>query len=271
MARLDFNANEVAPDAGGREPWPEGWHTVIINESDVENVKKEGSKSAYLKLTIISTNGVPSGSQDLIFNIFNESADAVRIAKGQLTKLCHVLGKTGMVGDSRELHNIPFQVRMEHQKTERGAILSRARDYRFTDGRELPKPGTHAQHVPPGAIPNSAMPPQAAPPAGFGAPPPAPGFGVAPPQPGYGQQPPAPPPQQPQYAPQPPAPPQPQYGAPPPGYAPQPPAPPQAQPPGMPGYGAPPAPPQAPNGQYAAPPGGFQPPPGHQPWGGPQQ
>lgn len=215
MPALNFDAGSIAPEAGGIETWPDGWYPVIIVSSDVKGVKGKETEAGYLMLGIQCQDGPYAGKKQFIrFNIYSDSAEAKRIDSGKLSKLCHVCGLPRNIAKSEELHNIPFQIKLGSQKTDRGATLNTHEDYKFANGAELPKGGAHASAVPPGMVPNGApqmqggapngmtMPPQAqggvpagfgAPPQGFGAPPtgmPMPGQAAAPqggmPAPGQG-------------------------------------------------------------------------------------
>ncbi len=258
MVQLNFNASQHEPSAGSGPVLPEGWYNGVITHTETKRAKlKEGQTEAQANVFLACTTRIQETGADVVmrFNLWNDNPEAVRIANGQLSKLLHVIGIFGDVGDSANMHNKPFQVKVicrEDKVTKR--MSNEFNDYRYSDGREWSKnPGNAPAGIPPN--------PQTGAPAGYGAPPaqaPAPG-GYPPPNGAPGQAP---------------------GGYPPPGGAPAPGGypPPGGQAPAPGGY--PPPGGQAPGGFAPAPgypapgqapaPGGYPPPAGAAPGGFPQ-
>lgn len=275
MVQLNFDASTVAPNTGF-EPVPEGWYNVAIRESEIKPTKD--GEGAYLQLKAIVIDGPHANKPIFIrLNVQNKNKQAVDIAYGELSAICHVTG-VYRVQDSSQLHNIPFQVRVVVTKGENGNSGNDVKAYKDAMGNDPGKAGAApagnagafggmqqqppAQQgfgVQPGAAPAFGGAP-AQPPAGWGAPA-QPGPAQGQPPAGWGQQ----PAQQPGPAQQPPA----GWGAPAQGQ--------QPAPGGNPAWGGG-APTQAAQQPPAQPgPGGWtqqQPPaggaPGDAPWGAPQ-
>lgn len=110
MARLNFDAQSVAPNSAF-DPLAPGWYHVKIVDSETKpvNPPKTGS---YLALTLEVIEG-PSAGRKLFhnLNLENENPIAVRIAYEQLSAICYVTGRV-RCEDSQELHGIPFQVKV---------------------------------------------------------------------------------------------------------------------------------------------------------------
>lgn len=268
MVQLNFDASTVAPNTGF-EPVPEGWYNVAIRESEIKPTKD--GEGAYLQLKAIVIDGPHANKPIFIrLNVQNKNKQAVDIAYGELSAICHVTG-VYRVQDSSQLHNIPFQVRVVVTKGENGNSGNDVKAYKDAMGNDPGKAGA-APAGNAGAFGGMQQQPPAQ--QGFGVQPgAAPAFGGAPggyaqpgpaqgqPPAGWGQQ----PAQQPAPAQQPPA----GWGAPAQGQ--------QPAPGGNPAWGGG-APTQAAQQPPAQPgPGGWtqqQPPaggaPGGAPWGAPQ-
>lgn len=113
MALLHFNASAIqieerAPKTYG--PLPAGEYEMMIVASTTK-ATKNGSGS-YLELEMQVIGGEHSGRRHWeIFNLNNQSQQAVKIAQEQLAKLCFALGVTH-IEDSVEMHDLPFIVTM---------------------------------------------------------------------------------------------------------------------------------------------------------------
>jgi hypothetical protein len=113
MVQLNFDANQVAPNTGF-EPVPEGWYNVAISESEMKPTKDGAGAMLVLKMSII--DGPHTGKPIFTrLNLQNANQQAVDIAYGELSAICHVTG-VFQVADSSQLHGIPFQVKVNVRK-----------------------------------------------------------------------------------------------------------------------------------------------------------
>ncbi|MCL2000371.1 MAG: DUF669 domain-containing protein [Planctomycetes bacterium] len=104
MAQLHFNAEEVEP--ANFDPLPEGKYQAVVSASEMKPTKKHNG--AYLELEIVVIDGPYINRKVWTrFNMDNPNADAVRIAKQQLSGLCRAVGMMH-INDSSQLHNRPF-------------------------------------------------------------------------------------------------------------------------------------------------------------------
>lgn len=104
-----FDANTVAPNAG-LEPVPEGWYNVAIDTSDMKPTSS--GSGAFLQLVAKIIDGQYAGKPIFIrLNLQNSNPQAVDIAYGELSAICHVTG-VFQLQDSSQLHGLPFQVRV---------------------------------------------------------------------------------------------------------------------------------------------------------------
>ena len=122
MANLNgFNATEVEPTSSF-DPLPAGKYMAAITESEMKPTKS-GSGS-YLQLTFTILEGEFRGRVLWArLNLNNPNATAVKIARSELSAICHATG--GMhVSDSEELHLIPMtiQVKIRPPKNGYGAV-----------------------------------------------------------------------------------------------------------------------------------------------------
>lgn len=116
MVQINFDASQVAPNAGF-EALPEGWYNVAIAESEMKPTKD--GEGAYLQLKAKVIDGAQAGkSLTIRLNVQNKNQQAVDIAYGELSAICHVTG-VYRVQDSSQLHGIPFQVK---------AVVSKSKD-----------------------------------------------------------------------------------------------------------------------------------------------
>lgn len=107
MASLgDFNANNVPPTTGA-ELLPAAKNVLV---GIIESKRKEtnGSDGEYLHLTFEILDGEHKNRKVPKFlHMWNKSAEAVRIANGQMSAICHACKRVNAT-DSCELHNIPI-------------------------------------------------------------------------------------------------------------------------------------------------------------------
>lgn len=112
---MTFDATTVPPDKG-YEPIPEGKYPVFVTNSAWETTK-DGTGS-MLKLDLEVFEGEYKGRKLFArFNLKNKSDQAVKIAQGQLSAICHAIGVL-KVNDSSELHNKPFVAKVVVERRE---------------------------------------------------------------------------------------------------------------------------------------------------------
>jgi hypothetical protein len=108
-----FNANEVPPNEGFGLI-PRGDYDAVIIDSE-KKLTKNG-KGHYLALTFQICSGEYQNRR--LFenlNLWNESTEAVQIAKGNLSAICRAVG-VPTPGDSSELHNKPLKISVAIKK-----------------------------------------------------------------------------------------------------------------------------------------------------------
>lgn len=109
MALLNHNS------AGGEtqssfDPIPNSWYNVLMTDSEMKPTK--AGDGNYLECVLKVIDGDFAGRLLwLRLNLDNPSEQAVEIAYTQLNSICAATGVI-QVGDSSELHNIPFQVKV---------------------------------------------------------------------------------------------------------------------------------------------------------------
>lgn len=109
---LQFNANAVAPNLG-MEPLPTNIYTVAITKS--EEVPVSGKPGCtYYALTMTVQDGDYKGRTIVDrLNCKNDSQQAVDIAYGTLSSICHVAGIMQVGQSSQELHGRPFKINVK--------------------------------------------------------------------------------------------------------------------------------------------------------------
>lgn len=118
MVQLTFDANTVEPNAG-MEPVPDGWYNVAIAETEMKPTSNGQGAFLQIKMSIIDGQF----ANKVIFtrlNLQNQNQQAVDIAYGELSAICHCVG-VFQVQDSSQLHGIPFQVRVNVRPAGTGA------------------------------------------------------------------------------------------------------------------------------------------------------
>jgi hypothetical protein len=114
MAGLDgFDARTVEPNQGF-DVMPAGEYDAVIVASEVKPTSAGDGK--YLKLELQILNGQFQNRKvwDQL-NIWNPNAQAVQIAKGQLSALCRAINVL-TPQDSGELHNKPLRIKLAVKK-----------------------------------------------------------------------------------------------------------------------------------------------------------
>ncbi len=128
MADLNnFNAHEVEPSTSF-EPLPEGDYLAAITESEMK-ATKSGSGS-YLQLTFTILEGEYKNRVLWArLNLNNPNATAVKIARGELSAICHAVGVM-QPRDSVDLHNIPLVVTVKVKKrSDNDELANEIKDY----------------------------------------------------------------------------------------------------------------------------------------------
>lgn len=101
---------DTTPDAGGFDPIPEGDYEAVISGSE-EKPTKAGTGS-YLKLEFTIISGEYERRKLWVqLNLNNPNEDAVRIARGELKRICHAVGKPRPTS-SLDLHDIPLLIKV---------------------------------------------------------------------------------------------------------------------------------------------------------------
>jgi hypothetical protein len=116
MANLNgFDASQVEPSASF-EPIPAGKYLAAITESEMKPTKN-GSGS-YLQLTFTILEGEYKNRVAWArLNLANPNATAVKIARSELSAICHAVGVM-QPRDSLELHNVPLLITVKVKKRE---------------------------------------------------------------------------------------------------------------------------------------------------------
>jgi len=115
MATLNFNANEVPP-AEALEAVPAGKYIAVITESEVKPTKS--GTGHFLELAFEIIEGELKGRKVWArLNLDNPNAQAVQIARGELSAICHAVGVM-QPKDSAELHNLPMEISVRCKKRE---------------------------------------------------------------------------------------------------------------------------------------------------------
>lgn len=128
MATLNgFNANEVEPTSNF-EPLPAGKYLATITESEMKPTKN-GSGN-YLQLTFTVIEGeFKNRVLWARLNLNNPNATAVKIARSELSAICHATGVM-QPRDSVELHNLPLVIVVKLKKREdTGEITNEIKGY----------------------------------------------------------------------------------------------------------------------------------------------
>lgn len=128
MANLgNFNAHDVNP-ATDFEPLPAGKYLAVITDSVMKSTKS--GNGSYLELTFQVINGPFKGR--LLWsrlNLDNPSPQAVQIAQGELSAICHAVGVM-QPRDSIELHNLPLLVTVKFKRRDdTGDVVNEIRGY----------------------------------------------------------------------------------------------------------------------------------------------
>ena len=127
MATLNFNAHEVEPSVAF-EAIPAGKYNAVIVDSEMKQTKS--GNGSYLELTFEVTEGEYKGRKVWArLNIDNPSADAVKIARGELSAICRAVNVM-TPNDSVDLHNLPLEITVKCKRnSENGEITNDIKGY----------------------------------------------------------------------------------------------------------------------------------------------
>jgi hypothetical protein len=127
MATLNFNANEVEPNAGF-EPVPAGKYNVMVKASEIKPTKNGDGSYLELELTILDGPYKDRKVWDRLC-LTHPNSQTVKIARGNLSAVCRAVGVL-QPKDSCELHNIPMCVTVRCKKRDdNGEISNEIRGY----------------------------------------------------------------------------------------------------------------------------------------------
>ena len=126
MATLNFNANEVEPSVGF-EAIPAGKYQAVIVDSDMKSNKAGTGEYLQLEFEIIEGE-FKNRKLWTRLNLSNPNADTVRIARADLSAICHAVNVI-QPRDSIELHNLPLTITVKCRKTPDGDIANEIKGY----------------------------------------------------------------------------------------------------------------------------------------------
>ena len=128
MAYLNnFDANTVDP-ASSFDPIPAGKYIAAITESEMKPTKN--GNGHYLEMTFDILDGQYKGRKVWArLNLDNPNAQAVQIARGELSAICRAVGVM-QPQDSIELHNLPLSIKVTCKKRDdTGEITNEIKGY----------------------------------------------------------------------------------------------------------------------------------------------
>ena len=105
MALIDFDSTQYQENESIK-PIPAGDYNAVIVASEIKDTKAHDGK--YLKLEMEVIDGEYQGRKVWTrLNLWSQSADARRIAQGDMTSICRAVN-VPHPKDSVELHNLPL-------------------------------------------------------------------------------------------------------------------------------------------------------------------
>ena len=141
MANLNgFNATEVEPTTSF-EPLPAGKYLAAITESEMKPTKS--GAGSYLQMTLTILEGeFKNRVLWARLNLNNPNATAVKIARSELSAICHAVGVM-QPRDSVDLHNLPLVITVKVKKREdTGELTNEIKGY------ERKEPAGQTQQAP---------------------------------------------------------------------------------------------------------------------------
>lgn len=156
MSMLDFNADEVEPSLPF-EVLPAGDYIGQVVGSEI--CPTASGSGEYLKLEIeILTSGFSGRRVFDQLNIRNDSPEAERIGRAQLSALCHAIGVM-RVTDSQQLHGKPFTIKLAVKEDPKYGKQNKVKGYKAVSG-PVPAPAPEPPPFPkPSPSPPAAVPP----------------------------------------------------------------------------------------------------------------
>jgi hypothetical protein len=161
MSQISFNATQVAPSTGARQPVPGGTYSVILVSSDIKTKDQQKPKNRVLAAEAKILDGPLAGQQiPISINIGHENPTAERIGQEQLSAICHVVNVL-QINDTTQLHGRPFQMKVSvEEETDSngkptGKRYQRVDQYLYADGRPISggaAPANGAAQTPPGWV-----------------------------------------------------------------------------------------------------------------------
>ena len=128
MADLNgFDARTVDP-AVDFEPIPAGKYLAAITASEMKPTKN--GNGSYLQLEFVVLEGEYKNRKIWArLNLNNPNAVAVKIARGELSAICHAVGVL-QPKDSVEIHNLPLVITVKLKKREdTGSLTNEVKGY----------------------------------------------------------------------------------------------------------------------------------------------
>ena len=128
MANLNgFNANNVEPSTAF-DPVPADKYLAIITESEMKDTKSGNGQYLELKFQIVEGEYANRNVWARL-NLDNPNAQAVQIARGQLSAICRAVGVM-TPKDSCELHDLQLVIKVKCKKREdTGEIANEVKGY----------------------------------------------------------------------------------------------------------------------------------------------
>ena len=155
MVSMNFNAAQHEPQNGEFEAIPAGEYQACITASELKDNKRRNGR--FLELCIEILDGASKGRcvWDRL-NIQHPNVDAVAIANGRLSAICHALAVLEM-SDSAQLHNKPLIIKVKKVKradngewsNEISAYYSLAEKSAAMQGTQAPNAPWMSQNEPP--------------------------------------------------------------------------------------------------------------------------
>lgn len=161
-----FDSSQIAPNTGGGGSLPvsppEG-HLVMITEHEAK-ANSDPQSGSHIALSLRVTAGPNEGSTGVHrLNLAHKTSDqAVKIARGELSAICHCVGHIGPLPNGiADLYNRPFRVIVEYQKGKDAIEKGYTEIKRFLD-QNGKKPGSGGVGGTPAPAPAPATSPAAA-------------------------------------------------------------------------------------------------------------
>lgn len=123
MARINFDVDSVEPSVNTYELLPRGRYMVMAINSDVKDTK--AGDGQYIEWTFEVMDGQYKGRRLWErMNINNRNKTTEDIAQRNLSALAKACGKSGLLGETDELHNIPIYVDVQIKAENKGYAAS---------------------------------------------------------------------------------------------------------------------------------------------------